>query len=223
MKIKMKNQLLTPPTTESQLALEVFKDRLKKREIWLNGEINENLIEKLYVNLIDLEAQSNSLPLSVVINSNGGNFWESIVATDIMGTLNCPVKTVALANACSGGFILFMGGQERIIHDNTCLMMHSISFGTFDKTPDIKERLEYISQAQEKMARFLSIQTEGKTTPEYWRNLFQSGKDKWFSVDEAIKLGIAHKIVRRASMIDPSINMREPFTWDIIDFARSQQ
>ena len=219
----MINQIPMPPINESQLIkLETFKERLKKREIWLNGTIDESLVEKLYVSLIDLEAQSNSLPLSVVINSTGGNFFESIVATDIMGTLNCPVKTVALANACSGGFIIFMGGQERIIHDNTCLMMHSIGFGVADKVPDVQERLEYINQSQEKMARFFSVQTEGKTTTDYWKALFKSGKDKWFSVEEALKLGITHKVVRRLSTIDPSINIRQPYTWDFIDYSRSQ-
>jgi len=220
----MNNDLTIPPVNENQfIKLEVFKERLKKREIWLNGIIDDSLVEKLYANLIDLEAQNNSLPITVVINSNGGNYWESIVATDIMGTLNCPIKTIALANANSGGFIIFMGGEERIIHDNTCLMMHSIGFGIADKVPDIEDRVDYLNQAQEKMARFLSIQTEGKTTPEYWKQLFKSGKDKWFSVDEAIKLGIAHKIVRRTSMINPESNIRQPNTWDIMDYMRSQQ
>ena len=220
----MINQNPILPLNKNQLIQhEVFKEKLKKREIWINGPLDDSLIEKLYSNLIDLEAQNNSLPLTVVINSGGGNFFESIVATDIMGTLHCPVKTVALANACSGGFILFMGGQERVIHDNTCLMMHSISFGIVDKAPDVQERLEYINESQEKMARFFSVQTQGKTSIQYWKTLFKSGKDKWFSVDEAVKLGITHKVVRRLSTIDPSKNIRQPYTWDILDYTRSQQ
>jgi len=202
--------------------MENFKERLKKREIWLNGPIDESLVEKLYANLIDLENQNNSLPVTVVINSNGGNFYESIVGTDIMGTIGCPIKTIALANACSGGFILFMGGSERVVHDFSCLMMHSVGFGVADKVPDVKERLDYIQNAQNKMAKFFAYQTDGKTTPEYWLNLFQSGKDKWFSVDEAIKLGIAHRIVKRPEMIDPDFSVRKPYTWDIMDIARSQ-
>jgi len=220
----MINQAPPPPINENQIIrLEAFKERLKKREIWINGTLDENLVEKLYINLIDLEAQNNQLPLTVVINSTGGNFFESIVATDIMGTLNCPVKTIALANACSGGFILFMGGGERIVHDYTCLMMHSIGFGVADKVPDVAERLEYIQHAQEKMAKLFAYQTNGKTSPDYWQNLFKSGKDKWFSVDEALRLGIAHKVVRRPEMVDPNFSVRKPYTWDILDVARSQQ
>lgn len=205
------------------IKFETFKERLKKREIWINGVIDETLVEKLYVNLIDLEAQSNLLPLTVVINSNGGNYFEAIVGTDIMGTLNCPVKTVALANASSGGFILFMGGDERIAHDYTCLMMHSVGFGIADKVPDVEDRLEYIKQSQNKMAKFFAYQTKGKTTPEYWLSLFRSGKDKWFSIEEALTLGIVHKIVRRPEMIDPEFTIRKPYTWDVIDFANAQR
>ncbi len=214
----------TPGIGEKQIIrLEAFKERLKKREIWINGPLDETLVEKLYINLIDLEAQSNVIPLTVVINSTGGNFFEAIVGTDIMGTLNCPVKTIALANACSGGFILFMGGQERIVHDYSCLMMHSIGFGVVDKVPDVAERLEYIEQAQTKMAKFFAYQTRNKTTSDYWEKLFKSGKDKWFSVDEALKLGIAHKVIRRPEMINPDFNVRKPYTWDLLDIVRSQQ
>ena len=212
----------TTPNENQTIRLETFKERLKKREIWLNGLIDDGLIEKLYVNLIELDSQNNTQPITVIINSGGGLFHESTVATDIMGTIASPVKTIALANACSGGFILFMAGQERIIHDYTCLMMHSAAFGVFDKVPDVKDRLEYLQSFQEKMAKFLSYQTGGKTTPSYWLTLFASGKDKWFSVEEAIALGIAHKVVRRPEMVDPEFSLRRPFTWDINDITRSQ-
>lgn len=210
------------PSENQIIRLDNFKERLKKREIWINGTIDDSLVEKLYANLIDLESQSNALPITVVVNSNGGNFYEAIVGTDIMGTLSCPIKTIALANASSGGFILFMGGQERIVHDFTCLMMHSVGFGALDKVSDIKERIDYIEESQKKMAKFFAYQTGGKTTPEYWMNLFNSGKDKWFSVDEAVDLGIVHRIVKRPEMVESSFGPRKPHTWDMLDIARTQ-
>lgn len=222
--MKMDNQIPIPIINDKNaLKVEVFKERLKKREIWLNGPIDDSLVEILYANLIEMEQQSQMLPVTVTINSNGGNYFESIVATDIMGTMSCPVKTIALANACSGGFIIFMGGQERICHDYTCLMMHSVGFGGADKIPDMEDRLEYVKQSQLKMAKFFSFQTGGITAPEYWLNLFKSGKDKWFSVEEALQLGIVHRVVRRPEMVDPEFTIRKPYTWDIVDIARSQQ
>ena len=220
----MYNQLppQIPINENVSIKLESFKKRLEKREIWINGPIDDTLIEKLYANLVNLDQINPNLPVTVVINSNGGNFFESIVATDIMGTLGSPVKTIGLANVCSGGFILFMGGKERIAHDYTCFMMHSIGFGVADKIPDVQERLDYIKQSQEKMARFFSYQTGGITTPKYWMTLFQSGKDKWFSVDEALQLGIVHKVIRRPEMVNPTIHKRKPYTWDVYDIAKSQ-
>jgi ATP-dependent protease ClpP protease subunit len=212
-----------PINDNRSLKIENFKERLKKREIWINGNIDDSLIELLYASLIDLEQQSPVLPITVAINSNGGLFYESIVATDLMGTMSCPVKTIALANVCSGGFIIFMGGKERIAHDNTCLMMHSVGFGMSDKLPDIEDRLEYTKQAQSKMAKFLASQTGGRTTPEYWLSIFKSGKEKWFPIEEALELGIVHKIIKRPEMVDPDFSIRKPYMWDIVDIARSQQ
>ena len=219
----MNNNQPIIPDPKLALKMEAFKERLEKREIWINGAITDNLVETLYTNFIRLQEQSNQLPITVVINSNGGNFYESIVATDMMGTSPNPVKTIALANAVSGGFIIFMGGEERICHDYTCLMMHAAAFGTNDKVGNIEDKVKYTKYAMEKMARFFALQTDGRTTPGYWMELFESGKDKWFSVEEALQLGIVHRVIKRREMIDPEFTTRKPYTWDIMDFNRANQ
>jgi len=207
----MSNQIVI--NQEQKLRIDAFKGRLKKREIWINGPINNSLVEILYTNIINLQEQSDKLPIGVVINSDGGTFHEAVVATDLMGTSPCLIRTIALANAISGGFIIFMGGNVRICHDYTNLMIHSAGFGIVDKVPDIEGRLKHVKYFQEKLARFLSQQTGGKTTKGYWMEIFDSGKDKWFSVEEALELGIVHKVNKRKSMIDPMFNVIKPYTW----------
>ena len=206
-----------------KLRIEAFKERLKKREIWVNGPINESLVEILYTNLINLQEQSKQFPIAVVINSLGGNLFEAIVATDMMGTSPCLIKTIGLANIVSGGFILFMGGKERICHDYTQIMMHSAGFQMGDKVPDIAIRVEYIKDVQRKIAKFFAYQTGGRTTNEYWMELFESGKDKWFSIEEALRLGIIHRVIRRKEMIDPHFQSRPSYTWDLRDIMRASQ
>jgi ATP-dependent Clp protease protease subunit len=194
-----------------KLRTDIFKQRLKKREIWVNGCLADSLIEILYINLLELDQQSRELPITVVINSNGGSLQESIVATDIMGTINAPVKTIATANALSGGFILLMGGKERICHDYTNLMMHSAAFNTYGKVPGIKRRADYVDYHMKKMATFFANQTEGKTTQKYWLDLFESEQDKWFTIEEALKLGIVHRVIKRSTV--PDIRELEPYVW----------
>ena len=206
-----------------KLKIDAFRDRLKKREIWINGPITNALVETLYTNIIRLQEESAHAPMAIVVNSRGGNLFESIVATDIMGTISCHVKTIALADAVSGGFILFMGGKERIAHEHTCLMMHDVSTMIGNKNSEIGRQVDYIKSIKSKMANFFSYQTGGKTTPGYWLELFDSGKDKWFSIEEALRLGLVHKVVKRPEMVDPTIRNRPPYTWDIKDIARSQQ
>jgi len=208
---------------KESFGLDIFKERLKKREIWINGPIDGSLVEKLYVHLIKLQEESQQLSVAVVINSLGGSFYEAIVGTDVMGTITPRVRTIAMANAVSGGFILFMGGHERVCYDYTNLMMHSAGFGIMDKVPDIEARVKYIKSVQEKMARFFSYQTGGKTTPGYWIKLFESGKDKWFPVEEAVRLGIVHKVLKRKEMIDPNFQTRPSYTWDLQDIMRANQ
>jgi len=206
-----------------KLKISAFKDRLKKREIWINGPITNALVETLYTNIIRLQEESSHAPIKIIVNSIGGNLFESIVATDMMGTISCPVTTIALAEAKSGGFIIWMGGKERICHEHTCLMMHDVATMIMDKNSEIERHVKYIKGIKQKMANFLSYQTGGKTTPGYWIELFDSGKDKWFSVEEALRLGIVHKVIKRPEMVDPTIATRPSRTWDVNDIVRSQQ
>ena len=206
-----------------KLRIDAFKERLKKREIWINGPINESLVEVLYTNLVTLQEQSQQTPIRIVINSLGGNLFEAIVATDIMGTSPCPITTIGLANIVSGGFIIFMGGAVRICHDYSQIMMHSAAFIARDKVPDIAARVKYIDSVQEKMAKLFSYQTSGRTTTGYWLELFKSGKNKWFSVEEALKLGIIHKVIRRRELVDPNFKSRPSYTWDLSDFRNAQR
>ena len=115
-----------------------------------------------------------------------------------------------------------MGGQERIAHEHTCLMMHDISAMVSNKTSEIERQVEYTKSIKQKMANLFAYQTEGRTTPGYWMELFDSGKDKWFSVEEALRLGIVHKVVKRPEMVDPTLVTRPTYTWDVNDIARSQ-
>ncbi len=214
----------TPPPAPDpyrKLRIESFKERLKKREIWLNGPINSSLIELLYMNLVDLDIQSGELPITVIINSTGGLLYESLVATDIMGTMRVPVRTIALANAVSGGFILFMGGKHRVCHDYTNLMMHCAGFRPAGKVSGIKREAEYVLYSMRKLAKLFSSQTEGKTTEKFWMDIFDNEEDRWFEVEEAVKLGIVHKVVRRAEFVPRE--PRKPYTWNIVTNARGNK
>jgi ATP-dependent protease ClpP protease subunit len=207
---------------EQKFQIELFKERLKKREIWINGQIDIDIVERLYINLLKLQEDSEINPITVVVNSRGGLMYESAVATDLMGTMANHCKTIALASAMSGGFSIFMGGKERVCHDNTCLLAHDAAFsiGNYDKASNIRDDTDYIKYRQEKEARFFSIQTGGRTTPGYWMELFLSGKDKYFSIEEALDLNIVHKVIRRKELASEH---RKPFTWDINNFIMAQQ
>jgi ATP-dependent Clp protease protease subunit len=180
--------------TREHFKEEVFKERLKKREIWINGDIDNLLIEKLYVNLLEMNDQSPDKIL-VMINSWGGDMYEGVVATDIMKTVSAPIVTIALAKAVSAGFIIFMGGDSRIIHSNTCLMMHPPALWGCGKVPNIQNHIDQINKTTDKLAVFFAKQTNGKTTIDYWKKLMNEEKDVYFSSEEALKLGLAHKVI----------------------------
>ena len=161
------------------------------------------------MNLVSLNSQNQGIPITVMINSLGGLLWEAFVATDIMGTIAAPVTTIALANICSGGFIVFMGGRRRVIHDNTNIMIHSAGFAIADKIPMVDEHLQYLKKSMDRLAKFFEAQTG--TPYKFWKDIIDSGKERYFTAEEAIKLRIAHQVIGRPRPMPP----RTPYTWDL--------
>ena len=187
----------------------IFRERLKKREIWINGQIDDDLVERLYANLLEFDEQKPNEKIWVMVNSYGGSLYEALVATDIMRTITAPVVTVAMAKATSGGFVIFMGGDLRVMHENTMLMMHPSSFGCYDKTPAIRNRVDYTSKTHERMAKFLTHQTNGKTKESFWLDLFKNEKDVFFTAEEAVSLGLAHRVIGKIN------DMNERYLWKV--------
>ncbi len=180
---------------------EVFKQRLFKREIWINGYINDELIERLVVNLLALDEtegdRKEPRTIKVYINSPGGNLYESLAAVDVMLSLNSPVETIALGSAMSGGLVLLMGGQTRKAYERTSLLFHTSRGGWGGILPDVESRVYHNKYLMELTAELFGGRT--RQPKEFWAELLDSGRDKYFTSRAALEVGILTEIIPRSA------------------------
>ncbi|MEI6044445.1 MAG: ATP-dependent Clp protease proteolytic subunit [Chloroflexota bacterium] len=186
------------PTTYQE---EVFKQRLFKREIWINGEINEELIERLVVNLLALDEteadRREPRPIKVYINSNGGNLREALVAVDVMLALNSPVETIVLGNALSAGLVLLMGGYTRKAYERSTLLFHTARKWVWGILPDVESGIQHTKYLVDMQADLFGSRT--RWPKETWLELLEGGRDRWFTAREALEIGILTEIVPRSA------------------------
>lgn len=117
----------------------------EEHKIILVGEINSETTNNVVSQLYELESINKkygvSIPIKLLINSPGGDLYSSQMICDVMNEISTPVYTCAYGQACSGGFIIFMNGENgyRISGKYTQFMTHRFRTSMEGSQSDFKE------------------------------------------------------------------------------------
>lgn len=98
---------------------------LKQRIIFLSGSINISAAEHICSHLIYLNDQSDSEPITLYINSNGGDGTAYLSIRNIIRSIKAPVNTVNAGLCASAGFLLFMDATgKRYAMPESAFLLH---------------------------------------------------------------------------------------------------
>ncbi len=134
--------------------------------------------------------------LTLIINSPGGQVHSAFALIDTMKGSAIPVKTVGLGMIASCGLLTFMSGTKgrRVITPNTSILSHQYSWGSVGKEHELFARVKEFELSTARMIdhyRKCTGLSEKKV-----RDILLPPEDRWLSAKEAIRYGIADKIVR---------------------------
>ena len=140
---------------------------------------------------------SNERPkeLTLVINSPGGSVHAAFALIDTMKGSAIPIKTVGLGLIASCGVLTFMAGTKgkRILTPNTSILSHQYSWGSSGKEHELFARVREFELSTERMIEHYKKCTG--LSEKKIREILLPPEDKWLSAKEAVKYGIADKIV----------------------------
>ena len=196
---------------EKQFEIEQVTHALLRREIWFNRDVDERVVEFLIMQLAELdrtadtEAVPNAAgvvvmgppPITVFVNSCGGSLYDGMAGFDAIVAARSRVTTVALGKCLSAGFLIFMGGNERVVHRNSVLMQHTPSMYDWGKLTDIKVDVDHVNGLMERDAQEMAARTN--MSLDEWREICRAeghGKDTYWTPEEAVERGIAHRIIQ---------------------------
>ena len=149
------------------------------------------IIEK---NLLPNSQRPNELTL--VINSPGGQVHSAFALIDTMKGSAIPVKTVGLGMIASCGLLTFMSGTKgrRVITPNTSILSHQYSWGSGGKEHELFARVREFELSTKRMIEHYKKCTG--LSEKKIREILLPPEDVWLSAKEAVKYGIADKIVK---------------------------
>ena len=150
----------------------------------------QTIIEK---NIMPNSQRPNELTL--VINSPGGQVHSAFALIDTMKGSAIPVKTVGLGMIASCGLLTFMSGTKgrRVITPNTSILSHQYSWGSVGKEHELFARVKEFELSTARMMDHYKKCTG--LSEKKIREILLPAEDVWLSAKEAVKYGIADKIV----------------------------
>jgi len=133
--------------------------------------------------------------LTLIINSPGGQVHSAFALIDTMKGSAIPVKTVGLGMIASCGLLTFMSGTKgrRVITPNTSILSHQYSWGSGGKEHELFARVREFELSTARMIDHYKKCTG--LSEKKVRDILLPPEDRWLSAKEAVKYGIADKIV----------------------------
>lgn len=173
--------------------------QLMQRKIFINGDITQELANAFVSQIMFLEEDVEK-PVTLYINSPGGEVNAGLLIYDIIQGTKLPINIVCAGNASSMAAIILAAGRKghRYILKHSKVMIHEplIASGLGGSASSIKNISDSILETRSIVNGILAEHT-GKTVDEINE---ATRYDNVMNADEAVEFGICDSIVDSLSV-----------------------
>jgi ATP-dependent Clp protease, protease subunit len=194
--------MLMPMVVESgpngERAFDLFSRLMKDRIIFLGLPINDYVANLVVGQILFLEAEDNSKPIHLYINSPGGSVSAGMAIYDTMQYVKSPVHTICIGMAASMGALLLSAGEagHRIALAHSRIMIHQPSGGAYGQATDVEIHAKEILRMKKELNEIMALHT-GKTADQIDED---TNRDNYMSAAEAVEYGIIDSIAVKAGV-----------------------
>ena len=169
---------------------------IKARTVLVNGEVDQELAQKVISHLIVLDAESHD-PIRVIITSPGGHVDSGYAIHDVMRFIESPVITIGAGWVASIAVPIFFGAPKgrRYSLPGTRFLIHQPSGGAGGQAADIRIEAQEIIKIRKRINEMISKET-GQPVDKVAKD---SERNFWMSAEEAKAYGLVDKIISKSS------------------------
>ena len=180
-------------TSKGERSYDIFSRLLKDRIIMLEGAIGEHMAAVLCAQLLFLESQDSKKDITLYINSPGGLITAGMAIYDTMQYVRSDIQTIVVGQAASMGSLLASAGTKgkRMMLPHSRHMIHQPLGGTRGQATDIAIPAKAILRWKEELTKIYEKNT-GQPLDKLKADM---ERDKFMTSEEAVKYGLADKIV----------------------------
>lgn len=194
----MNRQIIRPgvlkETSSGHIRTALEDEMFMRREISCTGEITQELVDSLLLQLRFLQMEDQEKEIIMHINSPGGEVSGSLALYDMMRAISCPVKTICEGMAASMAAVLFLSGDSRYMMEHARVLIHDprINEGAGGSALQVERISSELLKARGEIAKIIAAHTK-KTLEEVYE---ASKNETWLSAPECMDWGIADGIIK---------------------------
>lgn len=183
------------PTEATPISVQIQKEFLKQRKIFLWGAVEDASARDVTEKLLYLEAIAPGEPITFYINTPGGSITAGMAIYDTIKLISSPVKVVVTGMAASMGSILLSAPAKgnRFLYPHAQVMIHQpLIMGQFQgPAVDIHIQAQEMERTRDELNRILAA-ASGQPLEKITRD---TDRDFYLNAQEAIAYGLADAIV----------------------------
>ena len=183
---------------ESQGAL--MEKMLEARTVVISGGVNSDLAQKVTQQLLLLDHLDSTKPITMVINSPGGEVFSGFSIYDMVSFINAPVIGVVSGLAASMGSIIALAppkGQRYALPNAKFLIHQPLMMGYQGRASDLEIQATEILRDRARIVKLYANNT-GKSEEQVAKDI---ELDNWMTALEAKEYGLVDHIITNRSEI----------------------
>ncbi len=174
----------------------ILERLLKTRTILLSSEVSPASARRVIEHLLVLEAEDPEAPVTLLLNSPGGEVHSGFGIYDTLRFIRPRVRIVCTGLTASIATIILLAvpKEDRLALPNARLLIHQPLFGgeVFGPASDLEITANEILKTKERINRLISDAT-GQSLEKVQHD---SERDFWLSADEAVEYGLVSRVIR---------------------------
>ena len=188
-------RMLIETTGRGERAYDIFSLLLKNRIVFLGTPINDQIANLTVAQLLFLNQEDREAPISMYINSPGGQVYAGLAIYDTMQMITNPISTVAVGVTASFGTVLLAAGTkgQRYAFPHPAIHIHQPLGGVQGQATDIEIEAREILRLKTRLNQILAFHT-GQTV-----ETIEKDTDRNFYMDAkaAVDYGIVDQVLEK--------------------------
>jgi ATP-dependent Clp protease protease subunit len=188
------NTVIVEPDTDDKGFSDIYQKLASDRILFISDEITDDVATEIVASLITKNKEDDSKPITLFLNSDGGDIRNVFMIYDMMRLVTCPIETICLGEVAAEAVLLLAAGTPgmRKALPNTIVTPSQLDQNhmIYGSMQDMRSAVDRLSRDNQRFMAALAAHL-GKKPAKLIKELVEP---LFLSATEALEFGIIDKV-----------------------------